>query len=289
MANAAPISLSEAVGTYLGAIATVRTENVVANHVSMSKRFLAYFSVQRPVQRLPDLRPPDLYAFLNWLTHRRGRFTDHTYNLGVEFVRRLCRFAMTRGWLQEDPAEGIAYLRIETAVPVVLSHEELARLIAAADADDLNRILVGLLGEVGLKKQELVALCFADLELDDPAMVAVRYAGKLQRKSRRLPLPPDLVQALRRYSARRQAEGSYGLLEPLVPVTGRQVNNIVAALCRQAGVRRVNPQILRDTAAVQWLLAGRPPEEVGKLLGYTPRGYLLEFAPRFQTWIGPQE
>jgi site-specific recombinase XerD len=289
MANTSPVSLSTAVSAYLEAIATVRTENVVANHVSMSKRFLAYFSVRRPVQTLAELRPADLYAFLNWLTHRRGRFTDHTYNLGVEFARRLTRFAMAKEWLEEDPAVEIAYLRIETAVPVVLSREELARLIDAAGGDDLNRILVGLLGEVGLKKQELVALRFADLELDEPPMVAVRYAGKLARKSRRLPLPGELAQALRRYSARRQAEGSYGLLEPLVPITGRQVNNIVVSLCQQAGVRRANPQILRDTAAVQLLLAGRPPEEVGRQLGYTPRGYLLEFLPRFQTWMKPQE
>lgn len=287
-ADRQPIALDQAVAKYLQEIAHVRTENVVANHTSMSKRFLTYFSTKRRRVHLSDLRREDLVAFLDWLTHRRGRFTAHTYNLGVEFIKRLVRFGMAQGWLDKDPAATIAYPEIEATVPTVLSGEELARLLEAAQGDDFHFLLIGLLGQVGLKKQELVALRLADLELEGPApAVVVRYGGKLRSKSRRLPLPPELAAALQRYLLRRQASGALGMLEPLVPITGRQVNNIIVKLCKQAGIRRANPQILRDTAAVQLLQAGRPPEEVGHLLGYTPRGYLLEFLPRFRTWIGP--
>jgi len=288
MANSMHILLRAVVAEYLEAIQGVRTENVVANHVSMSKRFLSYFSSHRPVRDLAKLGQADLLAFLDWLTHRRGRFTAHTYNMGVEFIKRLTRFCLARNWLEEDPAAEISYQEIKPRTPEVLTREEMARLIEGAGEDDLNRVLVGLLGEVGLKKQELVNLRFADLELDDPnPEIVVRYTGKLKRKTRRLALPEALAAALRRYTAYRQEEGTYGFLTPLVPITGRQVNNIIATLCRQAGVRRANPQMLRDSAAAHMLLAGRPPEEVGQQLGYTPRGYLLEFLPRFQVWMEP--
>ena len=149
-------------------------------------------------------------------------------------------------------------------------------------------MLVGLLGEVGLKKQELVSLRFADVEADGPApAIVVRYTGKMQKKSRRLALPAGLAAAMRSYVDQCKMVGTFNFLEPLVPITGRQVNNIIVTLCRQAGVRRANPQILRDTAAVQMLQAGRPAADVGRQLGYTPRGYLLEFLPRFQPWLEP--
>jgi len=287
-ADLRPIPLDEAVARYLQEIARVRTENVVANHTSMSKRFLTYFSTGRRRKYLADLRREDLVAFLDWLTNRRGRFTLHTYNLGVEFIKRLVRFGMAQGWLEQDPTATIAYPEIEATVPTVLSSEELARLLEVAQGDDFHFVLIGLLGQVGLKKQELVALRLADLELGGPSpAVVVRYGSKLRSKSRRLLLRPELAAALERYILRRQAGGGLGILEPLVPITGRQVNNIIVKLCKEAGIRRANPQILRDTAAVQLLQAGRPPEEVGHQLGYTPRGYLLEFLPRFQTWIGP--
>jgi len=282
-----PVALGRAVAAYLEAIAQVRTENVVANHVSVSKRFLAFFSNRRYLQ---ELHRQDLLAFLEWFTHRRGAsYTANTFNLGLEFLRRLGSYAVAQGWLEESPADEIPFQVIEVTPPDVLTAFEMARVVEAARADDFNRILVGLLGEVGLKKQELVAIQFADLELDGPAPeITIRYSGKLKRKSRRLPLPAELAGALRHYRVRRHAAGA-SPLDLVVPVTGRQVNNIVAALCKQAGIRRANPQILRDTAAVQLLIAGRPPEEVSHQLGYTPRGHLLEFLPRFQVWIGAAE
>lgn len=279
------VTLKEAVSAYLEGIAQARTENIVANHTSVSRRFLTYFPGRRTVD---DLRRQDLLAFLDWLTHKRGSYTAHTYNLGVEFLKRLGRFCVAQGWTEESPADTIAYREIEKAVPAVLTLEELTRLWDAAREDVFHAALVGLLGQVGLKKRELLNLRFADLEMDGPNPVAViRYSGKLRKKSRRLPLSREIAMALREYQMLREAEGpSFTSLDPLVPVTGRQVNNILAGLCRQAGIRRANPQILRDTAAVRLLQAGHPPEDVAGQLGYTPRGYLLEFLPRFGPWIG---
>jgi integrase len=283
-----PVTLTTAIDSYLEDVAHARTENVFFNHVSLSKRFLKYFGSVRPVATVDRLRRPDCLAFLDWFTHKRGSFTPATYNMGIEFLRRFGRFCVGRGWHTEVLAGDIPYQTIAVEVPTVLTADERKRLIAAAEADDFNRTLVGLLAEVGLKKQELVALRFADIDLEEPGpAIVVRYSGKLQKKSRRITLPGDLATAMRRYVEQRKIAGTYNMLEPLVPVTGRQVNNIIAGLCRDAGIRRANPQILRDTAAVHLLKAGRSADDVGRLLGYTPRGYLLEFLPRFQLWIEP--
>ncbi len=281
-------SMSEAIDAYLKDIVHSRTENVVANHVSLSKRFLEYFSELRSVESLDKLRPQDVAAFLTWHTHRRGRFTDHTYNMGVEFIKCIIRYGLAKGWMKEDPAAEIAYKQIETPVPEALSRDEMESLLELAAKDDFNYVLISLFGQVGLKKQEVVGLLFSDLELDgEVPEIVIRYSGKLQKKSRRLAISNQLATAMRNYHLRRQMLDTGGPLDVVVPITGRQVNNILVQLCREAGVRRANPQILRDTAAVHLLSAGRPPEEVGRRLGYTPRGYLLEFLPRFETWIPP--
>lgn len=279
-----PPSLAAALDAYLEDAAHQRTENVYFNHVSLSRRFREFFTEHRPADNLAKLRRPDFLAFLDWLTHKRGSFTLSTYNAGIEFLRHMGRFYAARGWVEEPWAMDIPFQAIAVETPVTLRRQELTALLAAAK-DDFQRTVVGLLGEAGLKKGELMALRLADLDLETPfPEVVVRYTGKLQKKSRRVALSADLAAAARRYIEDRRAAGA-GNLDPLVPLTGRQVNNIVAALCREARIRRANPQILRDTAAVQALSAGRPAEEVGRMLGYTPRGYLLEFLPRFQRWI----
>ncbi len=282
------VPLEEAVQAYLEAAVRVRTGNVAANHFSIARRFLDYFAARRTAD-VGMLRREDLLAFLDYFSHRREvTMPASAYNLGLEFLKRLGFFCLKRGWVKENPAEDIPFQEVEVEMPLVLAWEERERLLEVARADDFERILIGLLGEVGLKKQELLALLFADLELGVPEpAVVVRYAGKLQKKSRRVPLPPELAEALARYEARCRALGTYSPFSPLVPITGRQVNNILLRLSRRAGIRPVNPQILRDTAAAHLLFSGRPAEEVGRLLGYTPRGYQMEFLPRFRAWLRP--
>lgn len=280
------VPLEEAVRAYLEAMARVRTENVAANHFSIARRFLDYFASRRTAD-VATLRRQDLLAFLDYFSHRREvTMPANAYNLGLEFLKRLGLFCLKRGWVGENPAGDIPFQEIEVEAPSVLAREDMDRLLEAARGDDLERILVGLLGEVGLKKQELLNLLLADLELEgtEPTVV-VRYAGKLEKKSRRVPLPAELAGVLARYVDRLRAQGAYNPFSPLVTVTGRQVNNILARLCRRAGIRPVNPQTLRDTAAAHLLFSGRSAEEVGRWLGYTPRGYQLEFLPRFRLWI----
>ncbi len=278
--------IEEAVQAYLEAAARVRTENVAANHTSIARRFLDYFAARRTAD-IRTLQRSDLLAFLDYFSRRREvTASASAYNMGLEFLKRLGFFCLKQGWVEENPAENIPFQAIEVEMPLVLSWEDRERLLEVARSNDFERILVGLLGEVGLKKQELLALLLADLELEGPEpAVVVRYGGKLQKKSRRVPLPAELAETLSRHAARCRALGTYSPFSPLVPITGRQVNNILLRLSRQAGIRPINPQILRDTAAAHLLFSGRPAEEVGRLLGYTSRGYQLEFLPRFQAWI----
>ena len=126
-------------------------------------------------------------------------------------------------------------------------------------------LLITLLLATGIKKGEAMDLRLDDIDLSDPQqpILYVRYAeAKKRHKERKLKLPADFGETLRRYREQYQPHAR------LFECTSRHLENVLSASAKIAGLNRfLSFEDLRWTCAVCDLRNGVPADRVRQKLG----------------------
>ena len=144
-------------------------------------------------------------------------------------------------------------VRVPRTLPVVLSREEVARLIAAA-GNLKHQTALSVAYGAGLRASEVVALKVGDI---DSQRMTLRIEQGKGRKDRYAMLAPVLLERLRAWwrVARAQAQMLDGGwlfpgLNPIESLSTRQLNRAVHAAAKAAGIdKRVSMHTLRHYAA----------------------------------------
>jgi site-specific recombinase XerD len=142
-------------------------------------------------------------------------------------------------------------------LPIVLSCEEVARLIEAAGTPKYQAILSVAYG-AGLRASEVVALKVGDI---DSTRMTLRIEQGKGRKDRYAMLCPVLLERLRAWWRFAHAKGKMldgGWLfpgqNPVNPMSTRQFNRICRMAAEAAGIdKRVSPHTLRHSYATHLL------------------------------------
>ena len=143
--------------------------------------------------------------------------------------------------------------RVPKKLPVVLSPQEVEKLIAAAPNVRYRMILL-LLYATGLRRAEASRLKIADI--DSQRMVIHVHEGKNSR-DRELPLTPKLLEALRAYWRACKVKPKVYLFPTRFkttdeerPVTDKAVWHACVESARRAGLsKRLGPHTLRNASA----------------------------------------
>jgi len=148
-------------------------------------------------------------------------------------------------------------VRVPHTLPVVLSREEVARLIGAAENLKHQTALSVAYG-AGLRASEVVALKVADI---DSQRMTLRIEQGKGRKDRYAMLAPVLLERLRAWWRVARAQGKmldggwlFPGLNPIESLSTRQLNRAVHAAAKAAGIdKRVSMHTLRHCFATHLL------------------------------------
>jgi site-specific recombinase XerD len=148
-------------------------------------------------------------------------------------------------------------VRVPHTLPVVLSREEVARLIAAA-RNLKHQTALSVAYGAGLRASEVVALKVGDI---DSQRMTLRIEQGKGRKDRYAMLPPLLLERLRVWWRVARAQGKmldggwlFPGMNPIESLTTRQLNRAVHAAALAAGIdKRVSMHTLRHCFATHLL------------------------------------
>ena len=163
-------------------------------------------------------------------------------------------------------------VRQPRTLPTVLSREETARLLAATYNPKHQAALAVAYG-TGLRASEVVGLKVSDI---DSERMTLRVEQGKGRKDRYAMLSPELLKRLRVWwrVGRRQGKLMPGGwlfpgLDPLTPLTARQLNRVVHAAAETARIgKRVTTHTLRHSFATHLLESDIDVRVIQVLLGH---------------------
>ena len=182
------------------------------------------------------------------------------------------RFFFTTTVDRPDLSRKLFRLRYPRKLPVVLSSDEAARLIAAATCLK-HRAALSVAYGAGLRVAEVASLKVGDI--DSQRMLIVVERGKGGRYRHAL-LSPSLLALLRAWwhEGRRQGVMQPGGWlfpgqDPAKPITTRQLSRVVEAAAEAAGLtKNVSPHTLRHSFATHLLEDGVDIRVIQVLLGH---------------------
>jgi integrase/recombinase XerD len=235
-----------------------KTHNDYIRHVRTFTAFLG---------RAPDTAAPeDLRLFQLHQTQAGVRAPSINGSVAA------LRFFFTVTLDRPEMARHLTFVREPRRIPVVLSLEEIARLLEAAPGPKYKAALSAAYG-AGLRVSEVVALKVSDI---DSERMLLRIEQGKGRKDRFAMLSPRLLELLRDwYRIARPAVWLFPGRDPLLPLTTRQFNRVVHAAAERAAIKkRVTPHTLRHSFATHLLEEKTDVRLIQVLLGtatYCPR------------------
>lgn len=195
----------------------------------------------------------DLRSFISWIrVERRNNATS--VRRKVATLKNFFSYLHRERAIPQDPSLRLLYPEIYPALPEFLEEPQVAALLEAAAEHCSWQALIALMLETGLKRDEVVALGWTDVNLGEadgePGYLVVRETEQAKRlRSRRLDFDAATCSLLRRF---REGEPRRERFFDLSP---RGVNFIVETCGKRARIEtraaKLTPQILRETFAVR--------------------------------------
>jgi integrase/recombinase XerD len=235
-----------------------KTQN---HYLRAVRRFAEYLGRKPDTATVEDLRRYQLHLV-------DAGTSPISLNAAISGLKFFCEVTLR----QPELMAGMQAVRVPRTLPVVLSREEVARLIEAA-GNLKHQTALALAYGTGLRASEVVALKVGDI---DSQRMTLRVEQGKGRKDRYAMLSPVLLGRLRAWWRVARAQGKmpdggwlFPGLDPVDPLSTRQLNRAVHAAALAAGIdKRVSMHSLRHAFATHLLEAKVDIRLIQVLLGH---------------------
>ncbi|RZO22455.1 MAG: tyrosine recombinase XerC [Candidatus Thioglobus sp.] len=255
----------------------LKFERRVSDHTVSAYRIdllrLQEFAVQRKIQNIARLAPPQARLFAAGLRHLN--LSSRSIARTLSATRSFYKFLIREGEGKTNPFEGISTPRGERKLPRTLNIEQAAQLVMITPDSDLtfrDRAILELLYSSGLRLSEIERSNVCDIDLADKTMTILGKGGK----TRIVPVGRYAITAIKSWLQRRQALVS-NIEEKALFVSrfgnrlgARAIQKRVEYWARRQGLdRSVHPHMLRHSFASHLLESSSDLRAVQELLGHS--------------------
>ena len=255
----------------------LKFERRVSDHTVSAYRIdllrLQEFAVQRKIQNIARLAPPQARLFAAGLRHLN--LSSRSIARTLSAARSFYKFLIREGEGKTNPFEGISTPRGERKLPRTLNIEQAAQLVMITPDSDLtfrDRAILELLYSSGLRLSEIERSNVCDVDLADRTMTILGKGGR----TRIVPVGRHAITAIKSWLQRRQALVSN--IEEKALFVSRSGNRLGARAIqkrveywakRQGLDRSVHPHMLRHSFASHMLESSSDLRAVQELLGHS--------------------
>lgn len=222
-----------------------------------------------------DITQTDLEGFFHWMEHGRDvPCSRKTYARRMTTVKAYFKWLHDIGALRADPAKGLVQRSGPAPLSDVLSPAQLRDCIEASRTfkykrsphtpDTRPEMLLRLLVDTGIKKNEVMALTPSNLLLDDPKqpILQVRFKVRSVFKERNIDLRPDWLALYQAYAEQ------YRPTRVVFDCTARNLEYVLSDIGQAADLPfKLSFEICRWTCGLRDLRAGLPDDFIRQKLG----------------------
>jgi integrase/recombinase XerD len=238
-------------------------------YVGAMRRFAEHFHRSPDELGLEQVRQYQLHLV------QERKLRPKSLRVQMAALRFLFLKVLKRGWSRDDLPLPRSVRR---QIPVVLSQDEVGRLIDAAPNLRYRTILMTLYS-TGMRRSELCHLRPEDI---DKERMVIRIREGKGRKDREVPLSPKLREQLRTYyrSLRRRNGWLFPSLQAVrtdKPITDKVVWHACREAARRSGITKsIHPHTLRHSFATHLYDSGADLPVIQDLLGHAdPRDTMI--------------
>lgn len=247
--------------------------NTCSAYASDLRQFLEYLQRARvePLKASGDHVDEHL-----WELKSRRKIAAPSLLRKIEAIKSFYAFQAAEGRVEESPVSEFKSPRRAGRLPVVLSAEQVKKLLAAPGNGTFESLrataMLELLYATGMRVSELVGLKADGIHLDDGW---VRVIGK-GSKERMIPIHAHVIATLRIYLTlrRERFEGKRCSPEAFLNRSGRALSRVqfwrdLNAQAKRAGLGiRLHPHMIRHTFATHMIQNGADLRSVQEMLGH---------------------
>lgn len=228
-------------------------ENSTQQYVGCIKVFLDHFKNKDSVKHINESEIKEfLYSF-------KEHNTQRAYHSAVKaFYKYVCH--------QPNKFRYIQYCKRNRKLPIVLSVDEMERLINAA-TNLKHKTIICLMYSCAIRVGEVISLKIQDIDYSRQVIYIKDAKGG---KDRMVPLAPELLEVLNKYLDEYKPTHYLftGQFEPFY--SERSIAQFLKTYSEKAGIeKQVNPHLLRHTGSTHMVEAGLDINILQRLLGHS--------------------
>lgn len=243
--------------------------NSVSSYLSDLAKLAGTYNDKSP----EELSGEDLSAFI---AQQAAAISKRSQSRLISALKSFFGFMEIEGRIQVNPADTIDPPKISRHIPVVLSVEEIDRIMNSVDLSEpegqRNRAILEVLYSCGLRVSELISLRISDLFFDESF---IRVIGKGD-KQRLVPIGEPAMQAVKLYLSQtrrayvsKKAEDILFLNRRGGKLSRQMIFLMIKSQCEKAGItKEISPHTFRHSFATHLVENGADLRAVQQMLGH---------------------